>query len=157
MANNYKTGGGNYKNAKITLYTMPANITVNNSETLVNATGLSALLKSGKHYNLIFTVHFVSNTTEDLKINIPALTGAIYEAFALPGTLPIVPLPLLTAFGTPLAIIIPNANQGILVVVAQVLMGTTNQTIQLQFAQNTATVSNTIFYNGSSLEVQQLD
>lgn len=150
---------------------MNADVTKNNSTVLSNATGLSIPLAANATYGLDGWLHWTSNPTADIKFQYtyPAGTTGWWAGIG-PAVLP---APLVgqerinyTDFGSvsiagPLAFAGDDEFTATVYVSAiprgYIVTSSTSGNLQLQFAQNTANVSNTILRAGSHLRVTRLD
>lgn len=150
---------------------MTADVTVNNSATLVNATGLSIPLEANSSYGLDGWLHWTSDPTADIKFmyTYPAgCTGFWAGIGPVRDTAPVAgserknyvdfgSVALTSALGFAgddefsATVYVSGIPRGYIVVAG------TAGTLQLQFAQNTATVSNTILRAGSWLRVTKLN
>lgn len=143
---------------------MTADVTRNNSTTLVNATGLSLALEANSVYALDGLLFYSSNGTADLKIalTVPSGTTGKWGVTGLgtgassPG---VVDAAYLSAFGTGTTFAVGGdtafptlmARPGAVLITA----GTAGS-VQLMFAQNTANASNTVMQTGSWLRAMKI-
>lgn len=150
---------------------MTADVTVNNSTTLVNATGLVIPLSANATYGLDGWLHWTSNPTADIKFKftLPASTTGFWTGIGpVVNTAPVVgserknyvdmgsvDITNALAFAGDdeftSSVYISAVPRGYIVT------GATAGNLQLQFAQNTADVSNTILRAGSQLRLTRLN
>jgi hypothetical protein len=124
-----------------------ANLTKNNDATLANLSGLAIPVVSGERWIVVAHSFFVTNATADAKwaITAPASSTGRYGILG-PGA----GLGDLSSgtFGTGLARAAPGTNEDNQMLFGDITAGATGN-IQLQAAQNTATVVDTIFRGNS--------
>lgn len=157
-------------NALLTFARMPGSQTVNNSTTLVNATGPTFTLEADSTYAIDGLLRYTSNPTADIKFGwtLPS-GGAGWWSLLGPvtGTAPVggAERQNYTDFSnvsltTALACAGDDTSTGVIDLCAVprgYITTTTAGTLQLQFAQNTANASNTILGVGSWLRVSRID
>lgn len=149
---------------------MTADVTVNNTTTLVNATGLAIPLAANATYGLDGWLHWTSNPTADIKFKFtfPASTTGFWSGIGpVVDTAPVVGSERknYVDFGSvdisnALAFAGDDEFTSSVYISANprgyMTTAGTAGTLQLQFAQNTANVSNTILRAGSYLRVTRL-
>lgn len=130
-----------------------ADETVNNSTTLQNDNDLLVAVQKSTEYLLRLHLEVDSNTTADFKFALILPSGA-----TLIGTVFSDANPSLSAVAQVADLasghaVILSVNPTVIEVVAKLIMSTTAGNVQLQWAQNTADVSDTIVREESYLEI----
>jgi hypothetical protein len=161
--------GADDLNDLLTAVVMSADQTVNNSTTLVSATGMAFSLAASATYAIDGWLRYTSNPTADIKFgwSLPSGGAGFWTLFgAMTTTAPVASNERVnhTDFSTvaltsALAAAGDDFSTGVIDIAARAtgFITTTNAgTLQLQFAQNTADASNTILGDGSWLRVSRI-
>lgn len=138
--------------------TVAADVTVNNSTSMVDGTGLSFPLLAGQTYHLDGWIFYTSGVTPDIKFAWTGPAGMTVNAWSMAavpvagsgfdGTAPqVIGDANLQASSGDATLALAVRPGGVFVV------GATAGTLQLRFAQNTANASNTILKAGSWLHL----
>lgn len=149
---------------------MTADVTVSNTTTLANATGLAIPLAANATYGLDGWLHWTSNPTADIKFQFSVPSGATgwWAGTGPPaGQVPVSGSERINYvdFGS-VALTAALAFAGddeftstvyISAIPRGYIVTTNSGTLQLRFAQNTANASSTILRRGSWLRVTRLD
>lgn len=131
-----------------------ANTTVNNSTTLVNVTGLSFAVAASASYIFYFIIHGTSNIAADWKMTLTGPAAPTAIRFGTDKTLAS-SVGSSAAFGT--ALVLESAgNDECHIVSGQLRNGANSGTVQFQFAQSTADVSNSIVYAESCVQAWRI-
>lgn len=122
---------------------MTANVTVNNSATLVNATGLAFGVAAYASYHFTMTLFVQTNSTADLKISFtgPAAPTAFAAGIVSQGLVSTATGTYANALGQSLGV---DGAIAMYFISGSIRNGATAGIVQLQFAQDTANASNTI-------------
>lgn len=133
-----------------------SNTTVNNSTTFVNVSGLSFTVGASETWTFQFHVYMISNVAADAKLTLTLPTTPTAVRYGVASNDPgVTTNKAATAGGT--AIVFSTQGNDEFVVLAGILRnGASSGTVQLQFAQNTAHVSNSIVYLDSYFEAQRI-
>lgn len=131
-----------------------ADQTVNNSATLVNDNALSAAVAASAIYGFVAHIRYSTNTTANLKLlfTFPAGLTMKYDLIGKAATttvLDIFPSDQTTTQSV-------SGNGAVIRMAGTITVAGTAGTLQLQWAQNTANVSNTIVQAGSHLILTQI-
>ncbi len=142
-------GAGGDTNTETTMISL-VDQTVNNSETLVNATSLSTSLLAGHCYIFLYTIYADSSAVADFKYTFAAVTNSVLPMFNRAFTQWTAALQTAaTSFGSTVesaAAGVAGINGGI-----GFIKCVDAGTLQLQFAQATAEVSDTKLLEGSNI------
>ncbi len=144
----YKRGSGNYKSSFLTIHNVVSNELVNNTETLANSIYLKQSLKINKFYTGIVLFRVLSPAAADLDITFEDITGATGDSFSIGGTIINSP----SNFGSQLTVSTDASTQTFMIRF-WIKTGSTAADLQLQFAQNTATVGDTKILAGTMMMV----
>lgn len=140
---------------------MTSNVVVNNSTTLVDATGLAAAVTASGVYEVTTNILYDSATAADLKVAWAGLTGATFDwsSFGLTSVASSVSgsvnLQRNTFAGS---VIVGGIGVGTTLVArpqGRLVVGTAG-TLQFQFAQGTQDVSNTTVFARSALTLRRV-
>lgn len=122
--------------------------TKNNNTTLADVTGCSFAVLASASYAFVFMLHGISNVAADYKFT---LTGPAAPTAIRYGLTSIsVDVADAAAFGTSIFRASSGVDEGIMIW-GQLRNGANAGTVQLQFAQQTANVSNSVIYAESSV------
>ena len=126
-----------------------SSVTVNNSTTLVNVTGLSFAVAATASYQFLFMMFGIAQATATWKMT---LTGpAAPTAIRYGVTNGITSAGMSTAFSSSMALA-PAGNANVPIILTGYLINGANAgTVQFQFAQNAADATDTIIYAHSSV------
>lgn len=132
--------------------------TVNNSTALVSSTGLVMSVETNAIYTALGNICYISPTAADFKINFIYPSGASFRVSSW-----YLPTGETAANGSvtrdgvddPAAFGVGGIGTGMMVLrpIGRLTVGTTSGNFQVQFAQNTATVGNTILRTGSWIQM----
>lgn len=133
-----------------------ANETVNNSATLQNDDHLVVAVAANATYDFTMVLHYTSGTTPDLKIGwtVPSGTTMAWTAAYYDPSLSLGMTSNLTQT-TVLALGGSTFNQSTYIH-GVIITSSTAGNVQLQWAQNSATGSDTIIYAGSYIDLRRL-
>lgn len=131
------------------------NQTVNNSTTLVNDDELKYPLQATQSYYFEFVLNYQGNSSADIKFAITVPSGADLRwspanSIKIDTSDAIVIQEVITTSGTSVSFGSNTTTRRNLVIQGYVDCGSTAGDLQLQWAQDTATVANTVVYGGSS-------
>ncbi len=151
----YRHGKGNYKSGFLSTVRQAGDLTVNNSTTLVDTDLITPTLKFQKSYHIKIYATQNSATTPDtnfgLTITSLVSTYSRWKGIATGVSWVVPDIPLATDIELP-----GTGADKLNVFEIIVLNVTTKGTLQLQFAQKNAEVSNTKFKKGSVMIVTEL-
>ncbi len=149
----YKRGSGNYKSSYLNIHVKTADQIVNNSETIVDCTDLVHTLKANTRYSGMILLRLFSATGPDYVHTFKVISGTVYAEFISSGLL--APLGNPTNFATERNEVTDGAAE-VMVIYFWLETGSSGGgTIQYQFAQDTATASNTTVKVGSTMVVYE--
>ena len=136
-----------------------ADVTVNNSTTLVDATGMAVAVAANKTYHIVGRLEVNGNSTADFKFGFTYPSGLTMRYSALGFNTGGVYVSLdqietsTPGFG---AGGIAGVTDDVVDIVGTVFVGSTAGTLQVQFAQSTADASNTVLRGtGSYIEITE--
>ncbi len=152
---NYRTGTSNYRGGIKTYFKkQAADLTVNNSETYVDTDLVTPTLTIGKSYAITGYFNMISATTPDHKLkNVVTDLVAVQPFWTMNSSSQAMPV---TALATEITTMSGSGADKIFIYVASIIDVTTAGTFKLQFAQNVAEASNTIFRKGSYWIIQEI-
>lgn len=132
-----------------------ADVTFNNDDVLDDLDDFSFPIGASQTWMYIGGSGFTSNGTAHVQWSTTAPAGAS-GGFGVTGTNPGVSTMWETTFGNSINMQVPNTQDNMAILFGFVVNGVTAGTVQIQGAQNTATVVNTIFYENSGLVAVRL-
>lgn len=128
------------------------NQVVNNSTTLVDATGLSFPIGANETWVASFTLPMTFAAAGQAKVAVTAPSGATGSVDAELVSSGLVPIRGITAtFGTGIGLDSTTGVAGVVIVRVTVVNGATAGNVQLQFAQNAASLTDTTLLTNASL------
>ncbi len=149
----YKHGKGNYKSGYLSTVMQALDLTVNNSTTFVNTDLITPILKFKHSYNIKIYATQNSSTVADNNFHI-VVTDLVATHLKWEQTIGAMSLPS-NQITTNLEVAGSGADGAILFEFI-VLNVTTKGTLQLQYAQKNAEVSNSKFKKGSVMLITEM-
>lgn len=133
-----------------------ADETVNNSAVLQNDDELLIAVEASRNYSVLLVMKYNTGLTPDLKIAFAVPTGATISGVfvEVTGTSTVSTRGNLDIAANAVELN-GHANDGLIFLFAHLIVGVTAGNLQLQWAQNTADVSNSIVRAGSILTIER--